>query len=472
MVCKKCGKKVKGEPEVCPRCGAPMQETVSLGAIHAAQEAKHKKKLTKKQLAIRITLITVASLLAVVLVAVTIMWAMIAGNVQKGSELESDIGINSDLPTEGVQNIALFGLDTRKDNEVGHSDAMIIVSIDRTHNKVKMTSLARDSLVEIDGHDRSKLTHAFGWGGVNLAVKTINQNFGMNIRDYAYVNFFEFAKIIDYVGGVNIDVSESEMRVMNKHYVSWIQSYGINCPRITKTGMQRLNGGQALAYARNRYSGTDLDRGDRQKEVLQAMFDEVKNLPLTKFPGLITKILGMCHTNMTSGELMSIATWALTSGPEFVNNTLPSPECKAWGGNHRPHGWVWIYDLDYATAVLHDFIYETDKAAGMSCTKYGGHDGGGRPVDNTTAAPHTKHPAGTTTTTGTQPAATTGSGTTTSTGTGSGSVTATVSPTADPTVTPPTSSATSAPTAAPTAPPDGGESTDQVPSPAGPQADG
>lgn len=380
MVCKKCGKQVQGEPVYCPRCGSPMRETVSLSAAArtappsrpAGPVRRRKRKRNKMRLFMRISVVIVAILLIVVLASAGVMWAMIAGNVQKGEELSGDMQVNSALPTKGVQNIALFGLDTRQNNEKGHSDAIVIVSIDRTHNKIKMTSLARDSLVEIEDQGRTKLTNAFWRGGVNLAVKTINQRFGMNIQDYAYVNFFEFADIIDFLGGVDVDVSADEMRVMNKHYVSWIQSYGIDCPRITQTGRQRLNGGQALAYARNRYTGTDIDRGNRQKEVLTAMFDKVKDLPLTQFPGLVSKILGMCHTNMGSSELMSIATWALTSGPEFVNNTIPSPACQAWGGEYGPYGWVWVYDLDYATALLHDFVYETDTAAEKTCTTFPG----------------------------------------------------------------------------------------------------
>lgn len=464
MVCKKCGKKVKGEPEICPRCGAPMKETVSLGAIHDAREARHKKKLTKKQLALRISLIVLASLLAVVIAVVTIMWATIASNIKPGSELSGDIAINSDLPTEGVQNIALFGLDTRQDNEVGHSDAIIIVSIDRTHNKIKMSSIARDSLVPIDGHNESKITHAFGWGGVNLAVKTVNQNFGMNIRDYAYVNFYEFAKLIDFVGGVDIDVSQKEMGEMNRH-IKWIKSYGIKCDYVKKAGMQHLNGGQALAYSRVRKIDSDLARSNRQKEVLQAMFDEVKGLPLTKFPSLVSKVLGMCHTNMNSGELMSIATWALTTSPEIVNKTLPSDECNAWGGVHNPHGWVWIYDLDYATAVLHDFIYETNTAAGMSCSRYSGN--GHQPVKDTTATPRPVKP---TKPAKTEPALTTQPTATDTTGAATGTEntgTTTGSSVADPTV------ATTVPTGPSTATaPTDGKPTGEAVDPPAPKSDG
>ena len=362
MECKKCGKKLREGQTVCPKCGAQQTnepKMVSLSQM-SRQQKKKKPALTRKQLATRIAVVVVAALAALALVAVSIVYIYLGTHIQQTSELSGDIGINSELPTDGVKNIALFGLDTRRDNDSGRSDAMIILSIDYTHKKIKMTSLARDTLVPIDGHGKSKLTHAWAFGKAKLAVKTINQNFGMNISDYVYVNFFEFAEIIDYVGGVSIDVSASEMQVMNTHYVSYIQSYGIKCPRITKTGMQRLNGGQALAYARNRYTGSDIQRGDRQKEVLEAMFNEVKTLPVSKFPSLVSKILSMCHTNLTSSEMLSLASWAMTAQPTFERYSLPNPELKPWGGSSASYGWVYIYDMNLATALLHDFIYETD----------------------------------------------------------------------------------------------------------------
>lgn len=363
MNCKKCGKKINGEPDVCPRCGTPLKATVSLGAIQAAHAKQtSKKKLTKKQLAIRIAIIAASSLAALGLVSFTLAWVLLEGAIQQGSDLSGDLGINEYLPTNGVQNIALFGLDTRQDTEEGRSDAIIILSLDKVHNQIKLTSVARDTLVPVDNYPsydgKTKITHAFGHGGVQLAVKTLNQNFGMNIQDYVYVNFFEFSEIIDYLGGVYLDVDADEMRVMNNTYVPYIQEYGIDCPPVTEPGYQLLNGGQALAYSRNRYTGNDVERGNRQKEVLEAAFSQVKNLSLTKYPGLLSKVLGICHTNLTSSEIMSMASWAVTSAPAFANYSLPNDDCNAWGGNDGGHGWVYIYDLEHATSLLHNFIYE------------------------------------------------------------------------------------------------------------------
>ena len=373
MNCKHCGKPIKADTGPCPHCGkmADQPKMISLSEM-SAKHARKKPPLNKKERILRIVLIVAAAVLAVLVAGTTLLWALLEGNIQRGSDLSDDVGVNELLPTKDVQNIALFGLDNRGEAVDGRSDAIVILSIDRKHNKIKMTSIGRDSLVPIEGYNsvdgKSKITHAFSKGGVNLAVKTINQNFGMNITDYAYVNFREFMEIIDYIGGVTIDVEQRELKELNNH-VYWME---IECDReiekVQSAGVQRLSGGQALAYARVRKIDSDIQRGNRQKEVLQAMFNEVKTLSLTKFPGLVSKMLKMCHTNMSSGELMSIATWALTNSPEFMNFSLPSEECNAWGGTHANHGWVWIYDLNYATRVLHNFIYEQDMDMNVSRT--------------------------------------------------------------------------------------------------------
>lgn len=430
MVCKNCGKKIDDGLTVCPHCGETFSaeepvQLVGLAAISAEANKKKKKKLTKKQIWIRVGIIA-GSVLAALAIVIGVLYAMTFGRINRESELnESDLGVNEALVDQtGVQNIALFGLDSRADTESGRSDALIILSIDRDHNAIKMTSIARDSLVAIDGHGQSKITHAFAWGGAKLAVKTLNQNFGMNITDYVYVNFFEFVELVDHVGGIMIDVNASEANIMNKKYSPELLRLGFDY-KFVSPGYQRLSGAQALAYSRDRYTGSETDRGNRHKEVLQALFDEVKDMSLAQFPALIGKVMSMCHTTLTDGEMLSMATWALSSNPNFSQFSMPSPECNAKGGNWNDgHGWVWRYDMGLATAVLHKYIYEVE-------------------VPYTTTA--SKTPLITTTTgTGSTTTTTTGTGTTT-TGTGSDSTTPTDPITGEPITTVPTDPITGEP---------------------------
>ncbi len=345
--CQKCGKRIPDGKRYCPRCGW-MPNNAQKESMRLSVAAKPPMK--KKKRGLKGLLILLAVLAAVAVAAVSVIYGLL-GNVNRVSELGSDMGVNEQVPATGVQNIALFGLDTRAHSETGHSDAIIILSIDRDHNAIKMTSIARDTLVAIDGYGQSKLTHAFWWGGKELAVKTINQNFGMNIMDCAYVNFYEFVELIDYVGGVTVDVDASERNVMNNYYAPELIELGFDYTPVPGTGLRRLTGAQALAYSRNRYSDSDIGRGNRQKEVLEAMFREIKAMSPTQYPAVIGKVLSMCHTTLTKSEMLGIGTWAVTASPTVETLSLPD---EGWTDRN---GAV-VYDLAAATDRLHRFIYE------------------------------------------------------------------------------------------------------------------
>ena len=257
-----------------------------------------------------------------------------------------------------VQNIALFGID-QAEGSVGRSDAMMILSVDKENGKIKMTSLGRDSLVPIEGHGEEKLTHAWAYGHTKLALKTINQAFGMNITDYVYINFVEFMEVINYIGGVRIHVNELELKSIN--YT------GIESDKLPGTGLQQLDGRQALAYSRIR-TDSDKNRTSRQREVLIAMYEQVRKQPISKLPEMLKKVLRLCHTNMKSDAIMELARWALLNTPTIESLSLPNSQLKPWSGIlDRQRGWVYVYDLDAAKKVLYSFIYEVDtKVTGVT----------------------------------------------------------------------------------------------------------
>lgn len=265
-----------------------------------------------------------------------------------------------DAVVEGVRNIALFGVD-QEDGSVGRSDAMIILSIDGNNQKIKLTTLSRDSLVPIEGHGEEKLTHAWAYGQTRLALKTINQAFGMNITDYVYVNFEEFIEVINYIGGVELDVNEVELKAIN--YTSDKNK------KLPGTGVHRLTGEQALIYARCR-ADNDTNRNARQREVLIAMYEQVRSQPINKLPETLRMVLQLCHTTLSSDDIMNIARWAILKSPEIETLHLPNKVLKPWNGIiDNARGWVRVYDLDAAKKVLYNFIYEVD-AEITGVTKY------------------------------------------------------------------------------------------------------
>ncbi len=282
----------------------------------------------------------------------------------------SEIGISSDTHTDdSIINIALFGTDSRQDDDNGRADAQLILSIDKKHNKIKLTSIARDTKVKVDGYGYQKITNAWRFGAMSknknvtassLAVKTINQNFNVDIMDYVEVNFFQFSEIIDFLGGVELDVDASEKSVMNKNYISYINKMGIKCEPIKKTGLQKLTGGQALAYARNRYSGSgDIARGGRQREVLIAIYEKFKDTSITKYPSLISMVLPNCITSLSNDEILDLAVWAATNKPAIEQLSLPTDDLNAHGQTING-AWHYVYDLNKASKILHNFIYEPE----------------------------------------------------------------------------------------------------------------
>jgi len=256
-----------------------------------------------------------------------------------------------------VKNIALLGIDSREDNNTGRSDAIVILTVDKKHKKLKMTSIARDTYASVDGHSKDKLTHAYAYGKSQLAVKTLNQNFNLEITDYVTVNFFEFARIIDYVGGVTVDVDEAEMNEMNTNIIPWLVVMGIPCELITTPGTQLLSGGQAVCYARIRHTDNDIQRGNRQKEVLTSMFDQVKKINPLKLPKLASMIVNECETSMATNDIMSLGMWAVLLSPKFEQLSIPNENVPS-SGKTIGGVWYYVYDLIAAQKEIKDFIFE------------------------------------------------------------------------------------------------------------------
>lgn len=322
------------------------------------EKKKNKKNKKKKTLAVLLALVLVLAIISGTLVG---YYNSLLNSMSK-NELDMDnIGLSGDHFHESVKNIAVFGLDSRDNNFNGRSDAIIIITIDDVHDKIKMTTVARDSYVEIEGNGKDKITHAHWFGGPELAVKTLNQNFNMEITDYVTVNFFGMVEIIDEIGGVELDVDTQEMNTINRDYAPELNSIGLDCERITTTGLQKLSGAQALAYSRNRFSsGGDIDRGNRQKEVLSAIYHSLTSINATQLHTLIKIVLDNCQTSLTNSEITKLASWAALNMPSIESLSLPDADCNPQYGDAGYVDGIWYfkYDLDVATQKFHDFVNE------------------------------------------------------------------------------------------------------------------
>lgn len=166
----------------------------------------------------RVTVYVILAVILVLLIAFLGVYGFY--NNFRNAVDEKNLGISSEIADKygdtDIFNVALFGLDTRDENSFsGRSDTIIIVSVDRKNNVVKLSSILRDSYVAIEGHKNQKITHAYAFGGAELAIKTLNQNFSMNITDYATINFYKLGQAIDLLGGIDIEVTEAERVHLN-----------------------------------------------------------------------------------------------------------------------------------------------------------------------------------------------------------------------------------------------------------------
>lgn len=232
------------------------------------------------------------------------------------------------MKQEGVVNILLIGNDSRENGEDGRSDAMILVSINHDTKKLYMTSLLRDMYVDIPGHKGNRLNAAYSYGGAELLMDTIEQNFDITINRYMLVNFEAFANLVDAVGGVKLELSKEEIEYVNAYLVEYNiltgRPEGTDYMDTSTGGVVHLNGPQALAYSRNRYLGTDFGRTERQRKVLEAVIKQLPATLLTNPVELMNGLLPNLTTNLTQKECYQLSLMGTQLlGYDLVQGSIP-----------------------------------------------------------------------------------------------------------------------------------------------------
>ena len=232
--------------------------------------------------------------------------------------------------SEQITNFLLFGTDVNDS-----SDSIIVLSLDRVHNKIKLISIPRDSYVLMpQWGSYAKLAYAYTWGGAQLAVSTVNRNYAMNVTDYVAVDFDQLKEIIDLLGGVDVELGEED--------------YGYS---------SHMTGAQALSYCRDR-SDSELNRTKRQRRVVTALLDAVRQKPITEYPAFIRTCLGMCTTSFTSSELIELC-MEVTQNTYSVESYSVLEHVDYWGGKLGEMQYFYVvYDLNRASDWMYRTIYE------------------------------------------------------------------------------------------------------------------
>lgn len=257
---------------------------------------------------------------------------------------------------EGITNVLLIGVDARDLDEPCRSDSMIIATLDNNNKKVKLTSLFRDTLVDIPGHGEAKLNAAYMLGGPELLMKTVKETYNVSIDKYIIINFWGFETIVDYIGGIEVDVKDYQLEELNKYIGE--STGGNDCP-VEKAGIQTLNGKQALSYARIRYNvGDEYERTDRQREVIFKVIEKLQNTKPSKYLGIMNTMLEYIKTNIDPLEALNMA-YTIYKLPSLDVEQLQIPlVALSETRNYKELGSVFLMDRLQNASILYNFIYE------------------------------------------------------------------------------------------------------------------
>lgn len=338
-------------------------------SVQETETVQKKKKSRKTWIIIPIILLLLIAL--AVVSALIFVKQYFNYNYKEITSKPEELGFEEVIEEKTI-NIALFGIDSRSEKSFsGRSDSIMILSLNTGTKEIKLISVMRDSFVPIDYKNKityNKINSAYAKGGPELAVKTLNTVFGLDISEYATVNFFGMADIVDALGGIEVEVTKSEVSFINGGVAEHCRYSGEDAEKnkINSAGKQLLNGVQAVAYARIRYTsnaqGTSNDYGrtDRQRYVLNQLFNKAKTIDKSKYPALIKAAMPCCETSLSYTEIMDLALKIMLQSPTFeetrvpdTNYTMKAPKTSA--------GSIVYYDLNFAAQLIHSFIYDDVK---------------------------------------------------------------------------------------------------------------
>ena len=252
-----------------------------------------------------------------------------------------ELGISSETEEkskkENITNILLLGID----NQENASDAMMVFSLDKDTNTAKLTSIMRDLSVDLGPNaEKHKINYAYNVGGVEESVKVVNREFDLDINKYVKVSFDGLVDVIDYIGGININITESERKIIGA----------------SKSGNVTLNGKQALAYSRIREIDSDYQRTSRQRKVLMAIFNKAKSISVSSYPKALADLSSNVETNLSTFELLDLAKAVMS----LSSNDLEGFRIPIDGTSHdsMDKGIYYLeWDRDANKKALHEFIY-------------------------------------------------------------------------------------------------------------------
>ncbi len=262
---------------------------------------------------------------------------------------------------DNIVTFALFGTDSRDSENMsaGRSDSIIITSINTNTHAIKLISIPRDTYVSVGGYGKTKINHAFAYGGETLAIKTINQNFGLNITEYVTIDFSGLIHLINKIGGIELKISKSEMEYINSHVYTAYKLTENDIEKLSDYGTVTLNGEQALTHSRNRTVGDDFNRAERQRYVLEAILNKLVKMGATKFIDISDTLLREVKTNVNVMNYMNKITDIVLNSSKYLKNLTSTqiPSTNYGYGQTIDGVYYFVADSDEMKEDMIDTIY-------------------------------------------------------------------------------------------------------------------
>ena len=319
-----------------------------------------------------------AAEIVVLLVALVVLYGVLKGEkVGKVEIKDSDIIMNQNVAEneslKGYRNIALFGVDSRA-GEISkntRTDTIIIASVNQDTGEVKLVSVYRDTYLNLSNDTYTKCNAAYMKGGPEMAINMLNMNLDLNITDFVTVGFAGLTDTIDALGGVYIDVDEEELKHINNYQYCMAEDLKRSYTEVTKTGYQLLDGLQATAYCRIRYTaGNDFKRAERQREVLQAVADVAKQANVSSLTSIANSVFDEVYTSLDLSEIVELL-GGITKYSIVADEGFPRDDLRATGNIGSSGSCVVPVSLAENVKWLHEFLFnDTNYEVSEDVQKY------------------------------------------------------------------------------------------------------
>ena len=259
------------------------------------------------------------------------------------------------LDDDGAFRVLLIGTDAYEPDAAGRSDAMILIQV--RGQSVRMVSFLRDLYVKIPGHGSTRLNAAYVYGGADLLKKTLENNFGVRVDRTLAVNFSLMVDLIDQIGGVEVDVSASERRQLNSilKYYNRHNGFAQDDGLLQEAGWQRLSGKQALSFSRIRKIDDDFHRTGRQRQVIEAILNRVRELDMFTLAGLVTANIDKVQTDLGLSDVLAL-TPAILNMQDIELQGMSVPIAGGYSDETINGMMVLVPNLKKNTAAIAEFL--------------------------------------------------------------------------------------------------------------------